>query len=40
VVLGVGARFLLAGKQADDGRTMVRMAVGFAASVAHNLANR
>jgi cytochrome bd ubiquinol oxidase subunit I len=34
VALGVRARFLLAGKHADDGRTMVRMAVGFAAIVA------
>jgi cytochrome d ubiquinol oxidase subunit I len=34
VVLGVGARFLLAGRHVEDGRTMVRMAVGFAAIVA------
>jgi cytochrome bd-type quinol oxidase subunit 1 len=34
VALGVRARFLLAGKHADDGRTMVRMAVGFATIVA------
>jgi cytochrome d ubiquinol oxidase subunit I len=30
VVLAVGARFLLAGKHLEHGRTMVRMAVGFA----------
>jgi len=34
VVLGVGARFLLAKKHVEDGRTMVRMAIGFAAIVA------
>ena len=34
VVLGVGARFLLAGRHVEDGRTMVRMAIGFAAIVA------
>ncbi len=34
VVLGVGARFLLAGKHIEDARTMIRMAVGFAAIVA------
>ena len=30
VVLAVGARYLLAGKHLEHGRTMVRMAVGFA----------
>jgi cytochrome d ubiquinol oxidase subunit I len=34
VVLAVGARYLLAGKHIENGRTMVRMAVGFAAIVA------
>jgi cytochrome bd ubiquinol oxidase subunit I len=34
VVLAVGARYLVAGKHLDHGRTMVRMAVGFAAIVA------
>ena len=34
VVLAVGARYLLAGKHLEHGRTMVRMAVGFAAIVA------
>jgi cytochrome d ubiquinol oxidase subunit I len=34
VVLGVGARLLLAGKHGEDARTMVRMAIGFAAIVA------
>jgi cytochrome bd ubiquinol oxidase subunit I len=34
VVLAVGARFILAGTHLEHGRTMVRMAVGFAAVVA------
>jgi cytochrome d ubiquinol oxidase subunit I len=34
VVLAVGARYLLAGKHIEQGKTMVRMAVGFAAIVA------
>src|SRR5437764_1109728 len=34
VVLAVGARYLLAGEHLQHGRTMVRMAVGFAAIVA------
>ncbi len=34
VVLAVGARYLIAGKYVQEGRTMVRMAVGFAAIVA------
>ena len=34
VVLAVGARYLLAGQHLEHGRTMVRMAVGFAAIVA------
>jgi cytochrome bd ubiquinol oxidase subunit I len=34
VVLAVGARYLLAGKHLEHGRTMVRMAVGFAVIVA------
>src|ERR1700747_1381552 len=34
VVLAVGARYLLAGTHVEHGRTMVRMAVGFAAIVA------
>ena len=34
VVLAVGARFLLAGKHVEQAKTMVRMAVGFAAIVA------
>ena len=34
VVLAVGARYLLAGSHLEDARTMVRMAVGFAAIVA------
>src|SRR4051812_28596525 len=34
VVLAVGARYLLAGRHVEDARTMVRMAVGFAAIVA------
>jgi cytochrome d ubiquinol oxidase subunit I len=34
VVLAVGARYLLAGRHLEYGRTMVRMAVGFAAIVA------
>jgi cytochrome d ubiquinol oxidase subunit I len=34
VVLAVGARYLLAGKHVEQGRTMVRMAVAFAAIVA------
>jgi cytochrome d ubiquinol oxidase subunit I len=34
VVLAVGARYLKAGKHLDHGRTMVRMAVGFAVIVA------
>src|ERR1700704_4578428 len=34
VVLAVGARYLLAGKHSEYARTMVRMAVGFAAIVA------
>jgi cytochrome bd ubiquinol oxidase subunit I len=34
VVLAVGARYLIAGTHLDHGRTMVRMAVGFAAIVA------
>ena len=34
VVLAVGARYLLAGTHLEHGRTMVRMAVGFAAIVA------
>jgi cytochrome d ubiquinol oxidase subunit I len=34
VVLAVGARYLLAGDHLEHGRTMVRMAVGFAAVVA------
>jgi cytochrome d ubiquinol oxidase subunit I len=34
VVLAVGARYLLAGRHLEHGRTMVRMAVGFAAIVA------
>jgi len=34
VVLAVGARYLLAGQHLDHGRTMVRMAVSFAAIVA------
>jgi cytochrome d ubiquinol oxidase subunit I len=34
VVLAVGARYLMAGKHLAYGRTMVRMAVGFAAIVA------
>src|SRR4030095_15373358 len=34
VVLAVGARYLLAGKHVEQGRTMVRMAIAFAAIVA------
>ena len=34
VVLAVGARYLLAGTHVEQGRTMLRMAVGFAAIVA------
>jgi cytochrome d ubiquinol oxidase subunit I len=34
VVLAVGARYLLAGRHIEQGKTMVRMAVGFAAIVA------
>jgi cytochrome d ubiquinol oxidase subunit I len=34
VVLSVGARYVLAGRHLEHGRTMVRMAVGFAAIVA------
>jgi cytochrome d ubiquinol oxidase subunit I len=34
VVLAVGARYLVAGRHLEDARTMVRMAVGFAAVVA------
>src|SRR5438309_2360784 len=34
VVLAVGARFILAGTHLEHGRTMLRMAVGFAAVVA------
>jgi cytochrome d ubiquinol oxidase subunit I len=34
VVLAVGARYLIAGRHLEHGRTMVRMAVGFAAIVA------
>jgi cytochrome bd ubiquinol oxidase subunit I len=34
VVLAVGARYLLAGTHIEHGRTMIRMAVGFAAIVA------
>jgi cytochrome d ubiquinol oxidase subunit I len=34
VVLAVGARYLLAGKHTEHAKTMVRMAVGFAAIVA------
>jgi cytochrome bd ubiquinol oxidase subunit I len=34
VVLAVGARYLLAGRHLEHGRTMLRMAVGFAAVVA------
>ena len=34
VVLAVGARYLLAGRHLEHGRTMVHMAVGFAAIVA------
>jgi cytochrome d ubiquinol oxidase subunit I len=34
VVLAVGARYLLAGTHVEHGRTMLRMAVGFAAIVA------
>ncbi len=34
VVLAVGARYLLAGRHTDQAKTMVRMAVGFAAIVA------
>ena len=34
VVLAVGARYVLAGKHLDHARTMIRMAVGFAAIVA------
>jgi cytochrome bd ubiquinol oxidase subunit I len=34
VVLAVGARFLLAGRHLENGRTMVRMAVGLAVIVA------
>jgi cytochrome d ubiquinol oxidase subunit I len=34
VVLAVGARYLLAGKHVEQGKTMVRMAVGFATIVA------
>ncbi len=34
VVLAVGARYLLAGRHLEHGRTMVRMAVGFVAIVA------
>jgi cytochrome bd ubiquinol oxidase subunit I len=34
VVLAVGARYLIAGTHLEHGRTMVRMAVGFAAIVA------
>jgi cytochrome bd ubiquinol oxidase subunit I len=34
VVLAVGARYLVAGQHLDHGRTMVRMAVGFAAIIA------
>ncbi|HMJ27823.1 MAG TPA: cytochrome ubiquinol oxidase subunit I [Xanthobacteraceae bacterium] len=34
VVLAVGARYLLAGRHLEHGRTMLRMAVGFAAIVA------
>jgi cytochrome d ubiquinol oxidase subunit I len=34
VVLAVGARYLLAGRYVEEGRTMLRMAVGFIAIVA------
>jgi cytochrome d ubiquinol oxidase subunit I len=34
VVLGVGARYLLAGRHVEEARTMLRMAVGFIAIVA------
>ena len=34
VVLAVGARYLLAGRHTEEGRTMLRMAVGFIAIVA------
>src|SRR5260221_5902831 len=34
VVLAVGARYMLAGTHLNDARTMLRMAVGFAAIVA------
>jgi cytochrome d ubiquinol oxidase subunit I len=34
VVLAVGARYLLAGRYVEQGRTMIRVAVGFAAIVA------
>src|SRR3979490_1781516 len=34
VVLAVGARYVLAGRHLEHGRTMMRMAVGFAAIVA------
>ena len=34
VVLGVGARYMLAGRQVDDARTMVRMAIGLLAVLA------
>ncbi len=34
VVLAVGARFLLAGRHLEEGRTMLRMAVGFIAILA------
>jgi cytochrome d ubiquinol oxidase subunit I len=34
VVLAVGARFLLAGRHVEEGRTMLRMAVGFIAILA------
>src|SRR5262252_9226831 len=34
VVLGVGARYLLAGRHIEEARTMVRMGVGFIAIVA------
>jgi cytochrome d ubiquinol oxidase subunit I len=34
VVLAVGARYLLAGRHVEEGRTMLRMAIGFIAIVA------